>query len=268
GRAIRGRLQLRRQHLGFAVEHEWNIILAHGLKARHSEHTHQDAEDNDCRDQTNRDRHHECLDSIFNPNTPAVDPGVAGGCDLVRDCQSQPESKIGRRLLGSETRQNMLRSGHQVIFPAAINARLQVFADGAHLRTGHRTVEVRRKQRFGLRAVHDATSTSRPPAFKSLSDSGAFRPSSEPHSRIKGINRCFSASLPRVRRDLTVPSDTSVISAISSYDMSSMSRRMTVVRYGSGTLRNSSSTRCCISLWANCSSGDSPWSTNGSFEAP
>ncbi len=71
----------------------------------------------------------------------------------------------------------------------------------------------------------------------SLLLSGAVNPSSFPTSRTYGASRCRSASLPRVSRDFTVPSEISSTSAISSYDISSRSRKISVVRYGSGTFR-------------------------------
>src|SRR5690348_4161156 len=127
-----------------------------------------------------------------------------------------------------------------------------------HLRARHRSIQVWRKQPFRLWALqfhdfpcalHEITSTLLPPPAtcdrklrSSFSESaGAVNPSSCPTSRTYGASLCRSASLPRVSRDFTVPSEISSTSAISSYDISSRSRKISVVRYGSGTLRNSSS---------------------------
>src|SRR5689334_3292043 len=105
---------------------------------------------------------------------------------------------------------------------------------------------------------HGITSTLLPPPTTSVrSCSGALKPSSFPTSRTYVANLCLSAALPRVRRDFTVPREISSTSEISSYDISSRSRRISVVRYGSGTLLNSSSTRACTSRCATVSNGES-----------
>src|SRR5882724_7912084 len=70
-------------------------------------------------------------------------------------------------------------------------------------------------------------------------------------------NLFFSAWRPRIRRDFTVPSDAPVTSAISSYERSSMSRRITVVRYGSLICDSSASTLARTSSCMAHSKGDS-----------
>src|SRR5271166_6245009 len=140
-----------------------------------------------------------------------------------------------------------------------------------HLRARHRAVQIWREQPLRLGALqfynfpcalrhHGVTSTLLPPPAtfdRPLRPSGAVNPSSFPTSCTYGVSLCRNASLPRVSLDFTVPSETSRTSAISSYDISSRSRRISVVRYGSGTFLNSSSTRFCTSCCATLSNGDS-----------
>src|SRR6202049_1793229 len=151
-----------------------------------------------------------------------------------------------------------------------------------HLRARDRPIQIGREQLSGLSALlyrgalHDVTSTLLPPAdacefFNRLSCSssscGVFNPNSAPDSRTYAERRRFNARRPSVNLDLPVPSETSSTSAISSYDISSESRKTRVVRYGSGTSRNSASTLCRTSQWAALSKGDSPRSTNAACTA-
>src|SRR5947207_14909454 len=95
--------------------------------------------------------------------------------------------------------------------------------DAMHLLATHSAIEIRRQQGPGLLASHGITSTLLPfappgdaPLFSGRS-SGICKPKWDPISRAYDERRCRRASLPRVSRDFTVPSDTCVISAISSY---------------------------------------------------
>src|ERR1700731_777515 len=145
-----------------------------------------------------------------------------------------------------------------------------------HLGSRNCPVQKRRQQSFCFRALyrcrfhcrelsrhilHGITSTLLPPPAtrvpKLCSFSGPDRPSPPPTSRPYGASLCFSACRPRVNLDFTVPSEICRTSAISSYDMSSRSRRISVVRYGSGTCRSSASTCCCTSRCATLSNGES-----------
>src|SRR5215471_174335 len=142
-----------------------------------------------------------------------------------------------------------------------------------HARDG--SIQVWRKQMFRLGALHSPsclcapapnafhgiTSTLPPPPAtcdRELRFLGAVNPSSFPTSRTYGASRCRNASLPRVSLDFTVPREISSTSAISSYDISSRSRKISVVRYGSATFLNSSSTRRCTSWCATFSKGEIP----------
>src|SRR5208282_4191414 len=146
----------------------------------------------------------------------------------------------------------------------------------AHFRSAHAAVQIRRKQLPDLSALHGVTSTLPPrhePAFAlwmllfrlaSLVSAGASSPNSGPTSPTYLVRILRIASRPRVIRDLTVPKEMAKTSAISSYDISSRSRRIKAVRYGSGTCCRYSSTAAWTSEWANCSNGDSPGSTSRS----
>src|SRR2546422_4159099 len=109
------------------------------------------------------------------------------------------------------------------VFLPAASTGFQVLAQGTHLLPCDGPVQIRREQRFGLSALHGITSTSLPSEhtrepisiFASCSI-GDCRPNRVPTSRTYARRRCLSASRPRVRRDFTVPRETSVISAISS----------------------------------------------------
>src|SRR3984893_7586970 len=150
-----------------------------------------------------------------------------------------------------------------------------------HLRARDRPIQIGREQLSGLSALlyrgalHDVTSTLLSPPepcefFNRLSCSsscGVFSPNSAPDSRTYAERRRFNAARPRVNLDFTVPREISSTSAISSYDISSKSRKTRVVRYGSGTSRNSASTLCRTSQWAALSKGDSPRSTNAACTA-
>src|SRR3984893_4047193 len=153
-----------------------------------------------------------------------------------------------------------------------------------HLRARDRPIQIGREQLSGLSALlyrgalHDVTSTLLSPPepcefFNRLSSAsfscsrGMFSPNSAPDSRTYPERRRFNAARPRVNLDFTVPSEISSTSAISSYDISSKSRKTRVVRYGSGTSRNSASTLCRTSQWTALSKGDSPRSTNAACTA-
>src|SRR5216684_6573959 len=115
-----------------------------------------------------------------------------------------------------------------------------------HLRARHRPIQIGREQLSGLSALlyrgalHDVTSTLLPPpepceffnrlSCSSSSSCGVFSPNSAPDSRTYAERRRFNAARPRVNLDFTVPSEISSTSAISSYDISSKSRKTRVVR--------------------------------------
>ena len=106
-------------------------------------------------------------------------------------------------------------------------------ADITHLLASHRSIEVRREQRLWLERKSSChlNRGNHAPSFELL------LPQFLPGCAIRvvahfpltyAVKRRRNASRPRVNRDFTVPSETSVISAISSYDMSSRSRKITV----------------------------------------
>src|SRR5580700_10204313 len=120
-----------------------------------------------------------------------------------------------------------------------------------HLGPRHHPIQIRRQQSLHVRTLHPQlrrtwihghiphgiTSTLLPPPatcdrriVSSLASSGAVSPSSPPTSRTYGARRCFNACRPRVILDFTVPSEICRTSAISSYDISSRSRRISAVR--------------------------------------
>src|SRR5258708_38124584 len=120
---------------------------------------------------------------------------------------------------------------------------------GQHLSPSDYPIQIGRQQSLHVRALHrhafrkaglrghvlhGITSTLLPPPatrFPRLSSfSGAVSPSCPPTSRTYGASRCFGACRPRVNLDFTVPNEICRTSAISSYDISSRSRRISVVR--------------------------------------
>src|SRR5208337_4064034 len=185
--------------------------------------------------------------------------------------------QVGRGLLPAQSGQQLLRAPHRGKFPSATRALFHMARERAHLGSADLPVEIRREQFLDLSAVHGVTSTSLPPREPSRklwrapfrrswsgTRSGASSPNSEPISRTYPASFLRSASRPRVMRDFTVPREIAKTSAISSYDISSRSRRISAVRYGSGTCCSACSTAARTSVCANFSNGDSPGSTNRS----
>src|SRR4029077_6084372 len=184
-------------------------------------------------------------------------------CCLARNRQAQFQSKIRGNFRPRRIRQQLLGTPQRLILAVARRTLRKMTLQRQHLRACHRSVQVWREQPLRLGALqshsffrarlsnanHGITSTLLPPPATCDREpcSLGANPSSFPTSRTYGVSLCRRASLPRVSLDFTVPSETSSTSAISSYDISSRSRRISVVRYGSGTLRNSSSTRRCTS---------------------
>src|ERR1035437_4301918 len=114
----------------------------------------------------------------------------------------------------------------------------------AHLGSADLAVEIRREQFLDRRAVHlsvvhGVTSTSTSTLLPAREPRGelwaatsatASSPNSGPTSRTYPASFLRSASRPRVMRDFTVPSEIAKTSAISSYDISSRSRKINAVR--------------------------------------
>src|SRR5450432_3893594 len=142
----------------------------------------------------------------------------------------------------------------------ASRARGQVPLQLQHFGARDNSIQIRREHPLRLGALqlrdfscarrgheshgHEITSALLPPPEPSLRRAsffctGALNPNSSPTSRTYGVSFCRNASRPRVNRDFTVPSEISCTSAISSYVMSSRSRRISVVRYGSVSFLNS-----------------------------
>src|SRR5215831_2319728 len=103
----------------------------------------------------------------------------------------------------------------------ALGAILQMFGDFMHLHTADCAVQIRGKQWPDLCTRHDCASTSWP-GFLTLRWGGTPReapfafPASALILRTNVSSRFFSASRPRIKRDLTVPREICKTSAISS----------------------------------------------------
>src|SRR5579864_4514692 len=219
------------------------------------------------------------MEGIFQSHHESFKAGPACVRRLARNRQPQLQSKIRRSLRPLHVHQQLLRPPQRLILTVARRTLRKMILQCKHLRACHCSVQVWREQPLRLGALqshsffrarlsnanHGITSTLLPPPAtcdRGPCSLGAVNPSSFPTSRTYGVSLCRRASLPRVSLDFTVPSETSSSSAISSYDISSRSRRISVVRYGSGTCRNSSSTRRCTSRCATLSNGDSAGSVS------
>ena len=84
--------------------------------------------------------------------------------------------------------QQLLHLSQRNVLLLAGFAAIQMLADRLHLQAGHRAIQIRREQRFGLATCHGITST-RPAATRERAtfifvdfSSGASSPSSEPTS--------------------------------------------------------------------------------------
>src|SRR5208337_3960235 len=190
-------------------------------------------------DQSRRGRNHESVERISQPYQHPFKPRTPRLRRLARNRDPQLQCQVRRRLLRTQTRKQLLRALHRGIFPRATLALFYMARERAHLRPAHPAVEIRREQLLHLSAVHGVTSASLPPREPSRelwvvpfcrSSTGASSPNSGPTSRIYPANFLRSASRPRVMRDFTVPSEIAKTSAISSYDISSRSRRINAVR--------------------------------------
>src|SRR5260370_5359484 len=228
-----------------------------------------------------RRRHHDRIPRIAPPHAQAFIRRPSRLRRLPRNRQPQLESKVRRFLHTAHARQQLLRLPQRPVLPHARGASVQVRLQRQHLGSRDCSIQVgrqqslrgaalhRRPRRNGLHGhiLHGITSTLLPPPATCdrklvCSSSGALSPNSPPTSRTKGASLCFSACRPRVNLDFTVPSEICNTSAISSYDMSSRSRRISVLRYGSGICRSSASTRFCTSQCATLSNGQSPQSVS------
>src|SRR5438445_9354216 len=137
-------------------------------------------------------------------------------------CNQEIQRQVSRSTPGANLRQQLLSLLQRNVFAPAQSTELQMLTNCMHLRAGHRAVQIWREQRLCLGTRHGITSIvlprieTRESALDGSSSSGGCKPICGPISRTYSVNRWRSASLPRVSRDFTVPSDTSVISAISS----------------------------------------------------
>src|SRR6185437_3370762 len=115
----------------------------------------------------------------------------------------------------AESRQHELSAAKRLVLTFTNLALSQVPVQRLHLLAGYCAIEIGGEHRLGLCAGHDATSTclAQPRGWVAFA---GFRPSSSPTSRTYSLRRFLSASRPRVMRDLTVPNETWVISAICS----------------------------------------------------
>src|SRR5579864_1274271 len=219
------------------------------------------------------------MEGIFQSHHESFKAGPACVRCLARNRQPQLQSKIRRSLGPFQVHQQLLRPPQRLILTVARRTLRKMILQRKHLRACHCSVQVWREQPLRLGALqshsfsrarlsnanHGITSTLLPPPAtcdREPSALGAVNPSSFPTSRTYCVSLCRRASLPRVSLDFTVPSETSSTSAISSYDISSRSRKISVVRYGSGTFLNSSSTRRRTSRCAKLSNGDSAGSAS------
>src|SRR5579863_2470396 len=245
-------------------------------RGRSYEIHHRNSENNQCTHKSRSCGNHKRFEQILESHHHSFETVTPRVGSLARNGQPQIQSQICRNLRPRHTCQQLLRPTQRLILSAARLATRKMFLQSEHLRARHCPIQIRRKQLLCLgtlqsldfscahlpNANHGITSTLLPPPSTCdrelfFSRFGAVNPSSSPTSRTYGASLCRSASLPRVSRDFTVPSEISSTSAISSYDISSRSRRTSVVRYGSGTFLNSSSTRACTSWCATLSNGES-----------
>src|ERR1700694_149571 len=263
------------------VQHKRNVSAAGLQFCRQGKEAQQQTESQHGAEQSRRSRNHEGVKRVFEPHQRTFKPRTTRLRGLARNRKTQLQRQIGRGLFRTQTGKQLLRALHRGIFPLATSALCHVARECAHLRPAHPAIEIRREQPFRLSAVHGVTSTSLPPREPSRefsrklslelwvapfcrSSTGATSPNSGPTSRTYPVNFLRSASRPRVMRDFTVPSEITNTSAISSYDISSRSRRINAARYGSGTCCSACSTAARTSVCANFSNGDSPGSTSRS----
>src|ERR1700691_80080 len=224
-----------------SIQHERHVfsVVRLQLPRNRQDRRHQAENQHGARQSRGR-RHHECVQRIFQPYSQALvwPPRLRS---FPRNRQTQLQPQIRRFFRTAHAHQQLLRVSQGRVLPQTCRASVQMLAQALHLGSCHRSVQIRRQQPIRLRTFHGhiphgITSTLLPPPATcrgiatTLSSSGMVSPSSPPTSCTYAASRCFSACRPRVNLDFTVPSEICKISAISSYDISSRSRRIRVVR--------------------------------------
>src|SRR6187402_1451957 len=172
----------------------------------------------------------------------ALDEGALRVGALMGERNPQPDRQILRQGSRARSHKGPL---HRLPFRklcTAAGAGIQVSANLLHLQAIHITVEIE-GEAFANRCadiVHRVVSF----CWRSRA--------------------CRSVARPRSKRLFTVPIFKFKISAISSYCMPSISRRISTDRKASGTSRKASSTRARVSDWLAHSKGESRWSASES----
>src|SRR5882724_11893955 len=248
-------------------QHGGNVGGTRSRAHRNRHITDHDAEEKDGAHQAGSGRKHEVIHGDLPLQSPRFIPGDALG--LLRNCNFQTQGEVSRGRFATERGDHALRTRECRALFGARRTRLRMTGDHLHLGAGQRSIQIRGKHgadlfALGLCCIHLTTSTACASGARSGTASffsaPAEIPSSAPCSFTYCSNLFFSAWRPRIRRDFTVPSDAPVTSAISSYERSSMSRRITVVRYGSLICDSSASTLARTSSCMAHSNGDSEWS--------
>src|ERR1035437_820237 len=173
---------------------------------------------------------------------------------LLADRDANAKQQVFRLLRRAEGGERRLRLAERGPLRAAPVALLEMGGDTLHLPSGKPAVKILRKSCLHCTAaVHRASS---PRDISSPVRPRAWLP------LALDVKSALRQARPRTSRDLTVPRFTPCISATSSYTNPSMSRRMSVVRKGSGTCASAASTRARFSAWTAISNGDSEGSTS------